>query len=58
MWPLERSLGWLRYHVSRWDITCTALGVNGHRDTALGASAEAPRQSLRHDMQRSGCKRS
>lgn len=58
MWPLERSLGWLRHHVSHWDITCSALGASGHGDTALGVGAEAPRQSLGCDMQRSGYKRS
>ena len=58
MWPVEGRLGWLRHHVSRWDITRSALGANGHGDMALGAGAEAPRQSLGHDMQRSGSKRS
>jgi hypothetical protein len=47
-----------RLHVSRWDMTCSALGASGRGDPALGAGAEAPRQSLGRDVQRSGCKRS
>ena len=58
MWLLERGLGWLRLHVSGWDMACSALGASGPGDTTLGAVAEAPRQSLGHDAQRSGCRRS
>ena len=53
MWQLERNLGWLWHHISRWDVTCSALGASGPGDTTLGAT---PRQSLGHDARRSGCR--